>query len=82
MPDDENTIDYALLSDDLDTELHWLRQVGVTVDRSRSGGRTQPDGQEIAWKTIGVEDEGAPLPVVPEDVTDLDLRVPPGPTRR
>lgn len=78
----EGTVDYALLADDLDAEADRLRQAEVIVDGPRQGGRNRPDGQAIAWKTISLEAEDVPLPFVLEDVTDHDLRVPPGEAAR
>lgn len=78
----EGTVDYALLADDLDAEADRLRRAGVTVDGPRQGGRKRPDGQAIAWKTMSLEAEDVPLPFVLEDVTDHDLRVPPGAAAR
>lgn len=74
----EGVVDYALLSDDLAAEAQRLRQAGITVEGPRNGGRKRPDGKEIAWKTLGLELDGVPLPFVLEDVTHHDLRVPPG----
>jgi hypothetical protein len=51
----------------------------VEVDGPRDGGRLRPDGQRIAWRTILLADGATPLPFVIEDVTQHDLRVPPGP---
>lgn len=74
----EGTVDFALLSDGLDAEAGRLRQAGVAVDGPRDGGRLRPDGQRIAWRTIMLADGATPLPFVIEDVTQHDLRVPPG----
>ncbi|MFT4040244.1 MAG: VOC family protein [Thermomicrobiales bacterium] len=74
----EGVVDYALLSDDLAGEARRLQQAGITVDGPRDGGRKRPDGQKIAWRTLGLEANGVPLPFVLEDVTHHDLRVPPG----
>lgn len=78
----EGTVDYALLSDNLNAEASRLQKAGVTVDGPRDGGRKRPDGIEIAWKTLYLEVPGVPLPFVLEDVTAHDLRVPPGPATR
>ena len=40
----EGTVDYALLSADLNAEAARLRQTGVAVDGPRDGGRARPDG--------------------------------------
>jgi catechol 2,3-dioxygenase-like lactoylglutathione lyase family enzyme len=74
----EGTVDYALLSDGLEAEARRLRQAGVHVDGPRDGGRERPDGQRIAWRTIGLEVDDAPLPFLIEDITARELRVPIG----
>jgi hypothetical protein len=78
----EGTVDYALLSDDLEVEARRLREAGVTVDGPHGGGRKRPDGIEIAWKSLFLDVAGVPLPFILEDVTAHDLRVPPGPATR
>lgn len=78
----EGVVDYALLSDDLAAEAKKLQVAGVRVEGPRNGGRNRPDGKEIAWKTLGLEVDDVPLPFVLEDVTDHDLRVPPGAAAR
>lgn len=78
----EGVVDYALLSDDLNAEARKLLAAGVSVEGPRNGGRKRPDGQEIAWKTLGLDDNDVPLPFILEDVTDHDLRVPPGAAAR
>jgi catechol 2,3-dioxygenase-like lactoylglutathione lyase family enzyme len=78
----EGTVDYALLSSDLDAEAKRLQQAGVAVDGPHNGGRKRPDGIEIAWKTLGLNVDGVPLPFVLEDVTAHGLRVPPGQATR
>lgn len=75
----EGAVDFALLSDGLDAEAERLRAADVAVEGPRDGGRLRPDGQRVAWRTIGLDDNGGPLPFVIEDVSAHDLRVPPGP---
>jgi catechol 2,3-dioxygenase-like lactoylglutathione lyase family enzyme len=74
----EGAVDYALLSDGLDAEAERLRDAGVEIDGPRDGGRLRPDGQRLAWRTIGLTAGDVPLPFVIEDLTPHDLRVPPG----
>jgi catechol 2,3-dioxygenase-like lactoylglutathione lyase family enzyme len=74
----EGTVDFALLSADLDTEAEELRDAGIAVNGPNDGGRTRPDGRQIAWKMLSISSDDAPLPFVIEDVTTRELRVPPG----
>ncbi len=74
----EGTVDFALLSDDVAAEATRLAEAGIDVDGPKDGGRLRPDGQQIAWRNLGLTAEGAPLPFVIEDVTPRELRVPPG----
>ena len=74
----EGTVDFALLSDDLEREANRLRQAGVAVNGPRDGGRTRPDGQRLAWRTMMLTADDVPLPFVIEDLTAHDLRVPTG----
>ncbi|MGH2532396.1 MAG: VOC family protein [Thermomicrobiales bacterium] len=75
----EGLVDVALLSDDLAAEADRLRRSGLDVPDPIDGGRLRPDGQQIAWKTLGLPRTPVPLPFVIEDVTPRDLRVPGGP---
>lgn len=74
----EGTVDFAVLSDSLDVEEDRLRVAGIAVDGPRDGGRVRPDGQRIAWRTLGLEATAAPLPFLIEDITVHELRVPTG----
>jgi catechol 2,3-dioxygenase-like lactoylglutathione lyase family enzyme len=78
----EGTVDFALGSDDLAADAARLRQAGVTVDGPRDGGRVRPDGQRLAWRTIGLEADDIPLPFVIDDDSPRDRRVPTGPAAR
>lgn len=65
--------DFAVLSNDLRQDLAAL---GDLVARPpEDGGRTRPDGIEIAWRVARLE---KPLPFVIEDLTARELRVPGG----
>jgi catechol 2,3-dioxygenase-like lactoylglutathione lyase family enzyme len=74
----EGTVDFALISDGLAADADRLRQSSLTVDGPRDGGRVRPDGQRIAWRTLGLSGGDVPLPFLIEDVTARDLRVPSG----
>jgi catechol 2,3-dioxygenase-like lactoylglutathione lyase family enzyme len=74
----EGTVDFALLSESVDFEGDRLKQAGIEIDGPHDGGRLRPDGQRIAWRNLGLNATGAPLPFMIEDVTTRDLRVPTG----
>ena len=78
--DGEGLIDYALLSDDLNADTAEARGRGLEMVGPDDGGRTRPDGQQIAWRSVmlgrGIDDPT--LPFVIEDVTPRDGRVPGG----
>ncbi len=69
--------DFALLSDDLDSDVAAL---GTLVTRpGRAGGRTRPDGVTLRWRTAMLR---PPLPFLIEDLTPRDHRVPSGSAAR
>jgi catechol 2,3-dioxygenase-like lactoylglutathione lyase family enzyme len=74
----EGTVDFALLSRSVDFEGDRLEQAGIKIDGPHDGGRLRPDGQQIAWRNLSLQAEGAPLPFMIEDVTKRELRVPDG----
>jgi hypothetical protein len=76
----EGLIDYALLSDDLNADASELRGRGLPMEGPSDGGRTRPDGQQIAWRsTMLGRGIGEPvLPFIIEDSTERGLRVPGG----
>lgn len=74
----EGTVDFALLSDDVAAEAIRLESAGIAVEGPIDGGRVRPDGEQIAWRNLGLAAEGAPLPFVIEDITPRELRVPTG----
>ncbi len=75
----EGTVDFALLADDVSAEAARLGAAGMAVESPVDGGRLRPDGQQIAWRNLGLNAPGVPLPFVIEDVTPRELRVPPPP---
>lgn len=78
----EGTVDFALVSADLDAEAERLRAAGIAVDGPHDGGRKRPDGQQLAWRMLSISSDEAPLPFIIEDVTARELRVPPGDATR
>jgi catechol 2,3-dioxygenase-like lactoylglutathione lyase family enzyme len=74
----EGTVDFALLTDDVQAEATRLQAAGIATDDPQDGGRLRPDGQRIAWRNLSLAAPGSPLPFVIEDVTERALRVPPG----
>lgn len=75
----EGTVDFALLADDVAAEAERLAAAGITVDGPVAGGRLRPDGEQVAWRNLGLSAPGVPLPFVIEDVTPRAVRVPPPP---
>ena len=75
----EGTVDFALHADDVAEEAKRLTGAGIAVDGPTDGGRLRPDGEQVAWRNLGVRAPGAPLPFVIEDVTPREVRVPSGP---
>ena len=71
-------IDYAVLTDNLQSEIDRLKSAGIEYKGPNEGARKRPDGEEIAWKTATPADGLAGLPFLIEDVTHRDLRVPDG----
>ena len=76
----EGLIDYALLSDDLNHDAGELRGRNLDIEGPSDGGRTRPDGEQIAWRSmmLGRGIGNPTLPFVIEDVTPRELRVPGG----
>jgi len=75
--DGEGFIDYALRTDDLDTEVARLRASGLDVPEPEAGGRTRPDGKRVEWRNLrfGPGSSGA-LPFYCHSTNDRSLRVP------
>jgi hypothetical protein len=80
LADGEGLIDYALLSDDLNHDADELRGRDLAIEGPADGGRTRPDGQRIAWRSmmLGRGIGNPTLPFVIEDVTPREMRVPGG----
>lgn len=73
-------VDYAVLPDDFDADLARARAAGIVMDGPIEGGRLQPDGTRIAWRSARPPEPDIPFLVT--DVTPRDLRVPTGAARR
>lgn len=80
----EGIVDYALLSDDLAADAARVQANGLAFSGPNEGGRTRPDFQQLAWRSIVPEkgEEGSALPFVIQDVTPRELRVPGGEATR
>lgn len=70
----EGLIDYALLSNSLGPELTALRSRGLAFRGPYPGGRTRPDGQQMAWELA--MPPTLDLPFLIADRTPRALRVP------
>ena len=73
-------VDYAVLPDDLDADLARARAAGIVMDGPLDGGRLQPDGTRIAWRSARPPEPD--IPFLCTDVTTRSLRVPEGAARR
>ncbi|WP_293799003.1 VOC family protein [uncultured Bosea sp.] len=73
-------VDFAVLPDDLDADLARARAAGIVMDGPIDGGRLQPDGTRIAWRSARPPEPD--IPFLCTDVTPRGLRVPEGPGRR
>jgi hypothetical protein len=67
--------DFAVRTRDLEFTLTEIRARGLSLDDPRSGSRMRPDGQRISWRTA--VPSTMDLPFLIQDVTPLDLRLPP-----
>ncbi len=72
--------DFACGTTTLQHAVDHARAAGVEVEGPFPGGRTRPDGTELAWQLALPTDDV--LPFLIEDVTDRALRVPGGDATR
>ncbi len=72
----EGLVDFALLPEDMATDVKRARQGGLAIEGPFDGGRTRPDGQMVRWQ-LAIP-ETFDVPFVCGDVTDRSLRVPGG----
>jgi len=73
-------VDYAVLPDDFEADLARARVAGIVMDGPIDGGRLQPDGSRIAWRSARPPEPDIPFLVT--DVTPREMRVPTGAARR
>lgn len=73
-------VDYAVLPEDFEADLARARAAGIVMDGPIEGGRLQPDGARLAWRSARPPEPDIPFLVT--DVTPRDLRVPAGAARR
>lgn len=75
----EGLVDFALVSDDLLTELQRLTSQDLEITGPMEGGRLRTDGVRVAWRLARLNVNAVErLPFVIDDITDRDLRVPRG----
>ncbi|HWQ11171.1 MAG TPA: VOC family protein [Roseiflexaceae bacterium] len=75
----EGLVDFALLPDAIVEDIAAARARGLEIKGPTPGGRTRPDGQQVAW-LLG-EPATPDMPFLCADVTPRELRVPPGDAR-
>lgn len=66
--------DYCLLSSNLDHDISAIQGRGINLEGPLIGGRSRPDGQQVAWR-IAVSPFWE-VPYLIEDITPRQLRVP------
>ncbi len=69
---------YALFSDDLPSDVEYMKQRGLAIILKHINGRARPDGQELRWRTA-IRDNGSMTPFILQDETPRSLRVPDDP---
>lgn len=75
----EGLVDFALVSDDLLTELQRLTSQDLEITGPMEGGRLRTNGVRVAWRLARLNVNAVErLPFVIDDITDRDLRVPRG----
>jgi hypothetical protein len=67
----------CLSSDDLPADAEAMRERGANIGPIGEGGRVRPDGVEMRWRALWIDE--LPLPFVMEDLTERSLRVPTDP---
>jgi catechol 2,3-dioxygenase-like lactoylglutathione lyase family enzyme len=73
-------MDFALIPPNVPAAIGEARARGLELSGPIDGSRLRPDGCEIRWRTA--RQSTFDLPFLCGDVTDRDLRVPPGDARR
>lgn len=72
-------VDYALLPEVFEADVARQRDAGIALEGPIDGGRLQPDGSRIAWRSARPVEPDIPFLVA--DVTPRHLRVPEGAPR-
>lgn len=75
-------IEYMLTSNAIEIDLAQARRHRLPYGMPQPGSRVRPDGVEVAWLDGPVTDIGSALPLLIQDVTSRDSRVPAGKARR
>ncbi len=70
----EGFVDYAVLPADIGPDIAAVRSRGLAYGDPETGGRTRPDGVELAWSTAWPP--GPDLPFFCFDLTPRSYRVP------
>jgi Glyoxalase-like domain len=71
---------YALVSDDLESDVKAIQQSGLEIEMTPPNGRARPDGVQLRWRSAFLTDfPGAMTPFLIEDLTPRNLRVPDDP---
>lgn len=65
---------FALVSDDIESDVAAMRERGIEVGEITQGSRVRSDGETLAWKSAKIDN--AMSPFVIQDLTDRELRVP------
>lgn len=65
---------FALEVDDIDVAAGAMRERGLPITGPEANGRQRPDGEEIAWRTVAIDDSRTPFFIT--DDTPRVLRVP------
>ena len=75
----DGLVDYTLVPDDATRRIADARGRQLRIDGPFPGGRTRPDGQQVAWQLGFPHDQT--LPFLCADTTPRQLRVPTGDVR-
>jgi catechol 2,3-dioxygenase-like lactoylglutathione lyase family enzyme len=77
--DRRGLVDFAVGSENVETELERIRAAGVNYQDVKPGARKRPDGVQLEWRTLPPSDDRTgELPFIIDDVTERQLRVPGG----
>ena len=72
-------VDFAILAENVETELARVRAAGIPYEGPKPGARKRPDGEQLEWRSAPPpDDRTGELPFLIDDVTDRALRVPGG----